>query len=162
MAVRIHNSPTRGPAVPFRRRMRAADIPAAPAGNRTHLPYTMLIKDWEWWPADREAMIAAEPESASADESCRIAALVHALCDRDGITVPEWVLAHRSGRPIPLMPAVPVGGPLWDRILTDAPPACEFHNVWFARRDIETPAAAAKHGRRRAARWPRRRAAAAR
>ena len=51
-------------------------------------------------------MIAAEPESASADESCRIAALVHALCDRDGIAVPDWVLAHRSDRPIPLMPAV--------------------------------------------------------
>ena len=168
MAVRIHTTPPAGAAGPPRRRMRAADIPAAPAGQRTHLPYTMLIKDWAWWPADREAMIADEPETADAEERCRIAALVHALCDRDGIAAPGWVLAHRSDRPLPLMPAVPAGGPLWARITAGAPPACAYHNVWFSRRDIETPAAAAERARRggrarragrRAGRVPRLRAA---
>jgi len=67
MAARIHS--TRFPRSDMRplRRMRAADVPEVIAlgSPRELLGYSMLAKEWEWWPADRELMVADRPVTDS-------------------------------------------------------------------------------------------------
>lgn len=130
--------------------MRAADIPRVIAldGGRANLPWSMMVKEWHWWPDDREAMVADPPLSDSADDLCRIAALVHALCDQDNVALPGWALEHRSELPLSLFSAIPTSGRLWERMVAEAPAVCEHHNVWFTYRDIESPKAAIKRLRK--------------
>lgn len=132
MPVRVFKSPIREPASVYRR-VRAADLPLAmgPNSPREHVPLSALVKDWEDFPAEREAMIADAPIGEDADDLCRIAAVVHALCDRDGAAIPDWVWGHRSEAPIAWGKGVPMAGFIWDQTIANAPPACEYHNVWF-------------------------------
>ena len=132
MPVRVFKSPLREPA-PVYRRVRAADLPPAmtPTLPREHVPLTSLVKDWEDFPAEREAMIADPPTGDDTDDLCRIAAVVHALCDRDGTAIPDWVWEHRSETPIAWGKSVPMTGFIWEQTIANAPPACEYHNVWF-------------------------------
>lgn len=126
--------------------MRAADVPEVIswAGERDHLAYSMLIKEWHWWPADREAMIVDRPVSDDHKDLCRIAAVVHALCDQDKVPVPDWVYDYRSSEPLAMLPTLPRTGGIWDRAVAEACNACEYHNVWFSWRDIEPLSVAAK------------------
>ena len=98
---------------------------------REHVPLVSLIKEWDNWPAEREQMIAEEPVSDREDDLCRVAAVVHALCERDSVKIPDWVWQHRSGKPIAWGPSFPTSGGLWERMIEHAPPACAYHNVWF-------------------------------
>ena len=138
MPVRIRSNRVPGTPAEAVRRVRAADLPAmiAVGGRREHLPFATLAKEWGWWPDDRPMMVAEPPVSSDFDSLCRIAAVAHALCDRDGVAVPEWVKQYRSGKPLALSSVIPTHGPVWERIVNDAPPTCEFHNVWFDRRSI--------------------------
>lgn len=147
------------PEVEPRRRMRAADVPEVLTwdSQRTHLGYSMLIKEWHWWPADRRAMIADPPVCDNHDDLCRIAAVVHALCDKDKVPVPDWVFDYRSAQPLAMLPRLPTAGVAWERVVAEACDACEVHNVWFSRRDIESLPEAAKRIKkaRRFGRWRR-------
>ncbi len=146
MAVRIHSTRLPRTDMKPRRRMRAADIPEVIAldSPRELLPYSMLAKEWEWWPADREMMVADRPVTDNLDDLSRIAAVVHALCDRDGVVVPDWVFDYTSPRPLALGPSLVIDGQIWHRAISEAPPTCEYHNVWFSYRTIEPLKAAAK------------------
>lgn len=148
MPITISPNPTSDGPKKQQRRMRASDIPDMMryAGRREHLPYSMLAKEWECWPADREKMVADPPACENPDDLCRIAAVVHALCARDGVPVPDWVFRHRSEQPLNLFPMLPTSGPIWDRIRADAPESCEMHNVWFDSRSI-APLSKVKGGR---------------
>lgn len=125
------------PAAPTRpwkeRRLRAADVPTlyADPGVRAAVPLGALVREWEWWPTERTAIIAQEPVGAAADDLCRIAAVVHALCDRDTVCVPSWVWQHCWHEPIAWTRELSTTGPLWERMVAHAPPACAWHNVWF-------------------------------
>lgn len=67
----------------------------------------------------------------------RIAAVVHALCDRDAYPLPEWVLQRRSDRPIHI-DGRRVTGSGWDQhMMRVAPGACAIHDVWFDPESIE-------------------------
>lgn len=113
--------------------MRASDLPALMAEDcpREHVPLTLFVKDWEHWPDSRGEMVADPPAGGDADDLCRIAAVVHALCERDCHPVPEWVHPHRSDRPLAWGRNFPTSGGFWDRMVANAPPACQYHNVWF-------------------------------
>lgn len=140
MAVEIlYRPPPAGPWV--QRRLRAADVPLLyrECGTRWAVPLSALIREWEWWPGEREGIVADEPAGAPADDLCRIAAVVHALCDRDGVPVPEWVWRHRSPEPIAWARELPSSGPSWDRAAAHAPAACGYHNVWFGQDFISDP-----------------------
>ena len=115
------------------RRVRASDLPPimAPGAPRPHVPLTLLVKEWDYFPDDRAAMVDEEPPGPDADDICRIAAVVHALCSRDGIPIPDWVWKHRSEVPIAWDRTCVMRGFIWDRTVENAPPACEYHNVWF-------------------------------
>jgi len=132
------------------RRLRAADVPAlyAERGVRWSVPLGALVREWEWWPSERAAIVADEPAGAAPDDLCRIAAVVHALCGRDGVPVPHWVWRHRSPEPIAWTRELPAEGPLWDRAVARAPAACAYHNVWFGEdliSDPKTQAEARRH-----------------
>lgn len=123
------------------RRLRAADVPMlyADRGVRWSVPLGALIREWEWWPSERTAIVAKEPADAAADDLCRIAAVVHALCDRDAVPVPDWVWRHRWPEPIAWTRELSTAGPSWDRMVAHAPAACAWHNVWFGGDFITDP-----------------------
>jgi len=95
--------------------------------------------------SQRAAMVSAAPRryrwwhcfTARRHDLCRIAAVVHALCDRDGVAVPGWVWKHRSRRPIGVPASLDPGSLYAREVLTDAPEACAYHRVWFDQSMIE-------------------------
>ena len=104
-----------------------------------------LAKDWARFPGLRDMMIAEAPRrrrwyhrfGPRRHDLARIAAVVHALCDRDSHPLPGWVRQHRSDRPLLFDGSVMRDTP-YTRILREvAPPACEYHNVWFDPASIE-------------------------
>ncbi len=116
-----------------RPRVSAAQLPAWMAEREPgeHVPLMMLVKEWESRPAERDQMIAEEPQGDDQDDLCRIAAVVHALCERDGVGIPDWVWNHKSDVTIAWGRSFPTSGGFWDRMVQNAPPACAWHNVWF-------------------------------
>lgn len=102
----------------------------------------------DWAVASHEQRIAvstAPPQRARwrhrftrrRDDLARVAALVHALCLRDGVPVPSWVTSHTAKRPVALD-----GGPLltaeWERhVRANAPDVCRIHDVWFLPVDLD-------------------------
>ena len=105
-----------------------------------------LCKQWAHTDqAHRAAMVNTAPRryrrwhcfTPRRHDLARIAAVVHALCDRDEVDIPDWVWKHRSRRPI----GVPVSldpTTQWGRtIVADAPDACTYHRVWFDHSMIE-------------------------
>ncbi|MXY09977.1 MAG: hypothetical protein F4Z00_11155 [Acidimicrobiaceae bacterium] len=112
-------------------------------GRLTEL--TQLAKDWARMPHLRDAMIVDPPRrlrwwhrfTPRRRDLARIAAVVHALCDRDGHPLPDWVWQHRSAKAI-YIHCLPVEDGAYDHHTRRiAPEACAYHNVWFDPRDIE-------------------------
>ena len=67
----------------------------------------------------------------------RIAAVGHALCDRDGVAVPGWVWRHRSRRYLGMCESSVLATSSYLRDSIDAPAACAYHRVWFDPASIE-------------------------
>ena len=120
----------------------AAGLPermAQPDGRGGVVELRELVKRWACSPDEREAMIAAPPRRHRRLDRfmrrrwdvARVAAVVHALCDRDGVAVPGWVWRHRSPRPEGITPLMDLRSGWAQRVLVDAPAACAYHNVWF-------------------------------
>ena len=126
----------------------ASDLPAhfAVGGSRNGLvALRELVKRWACFPQERPMMIAQAPRrhrwhdrlTSRRHDLVRISAVVHALCDRDGVAVRGWVYKHRSPGPIGLAPSLDPATE-WARIaLADAPSACASHDVWFDQAMIE-------------------------
>ena len=138
MPVRIVVERPRTDPLPRRRRVRATDLPAAMSStaSREHVPLTFFAREWAAWPDERDEMIRDEPQGDDSDDICRIAAVVHALCDRDGTAVPEWVWRHRSEADIAWGRRCVMNGFIWEQTVADAPDACAYHRVWFDRQFI--------------------------
>ena len=128
--------------------VKAADVPrwmSRNDGRGRCVELIQLAKDWARMPSLREAMIAEPPRpwrwwhrwTPRRNDLARIAAVVHALCDRDTHPVPAWVWEHRSSRPI-YIDCYGVGDDDYDRhIRRVAPDACAYHDVWFDPPSIE-------------------------
>lgn len=135
MPVRIRPQRYARATAPVYERVRAADLPQAMAepGKREHVPLTFFVREWDAWPDERSAMIADAPTGDDASDLCRTAAVVHALCDRDGVPVPAWVFDHRSEVDIAWGRHSVMEGFIWEHTIADAPAACAYHRVWFDR-----------------------------
>ncbi len=104
-----------------------------------------LVKRWACHPQQRPMMVAEAPRRHRWYDRCtsrrgdlaRIAAVVHALCDRDGVPVPDWVWKHRSRRPVGVVASLDPGSQWGRLVLADAPKACAYHGVWFDQSMIE-------------------------
>lgn len=123
-------------------RLDTAGLPgrmARPDGRGAVVELRELVKWWACFPDEREAMIAAAPRrhrrldrfTRRRWDLARIAAVVHALCDRDGVAVPGWVWKHRAPEPVGITPLMDLRSGWAQRVLADAPRACAHHNVWF-------------------------------
>ncbi len=97
-----------------------------------HRPVVQFIMDWNDQPERRVEMLCGgkEPVGKVPSDLVLIAAVVHGLCDRDGIAVPEWVASHRLRPPI-TMSRQPADSE-WGRwVVSQAPPVCFEHGVFF-------------------------------
>ena len=114
-----------------------SDLPEAmaePGGRGAgYWPLIQLIKDWNNQPESRELMLAGGlPEGTAAVTAAKIAAVVHALCERDGHPAagvgPQRPLSHRCGR----------WSPTWTGVAPRAaaapqrPGVCRYHRVYFS------------------------------
>ncbi|MDE0699675.1 MAG: hypothetical protein OXH61_03005 [Acidimicrobiaceae bacterium] len=123
----------------------AADIPACMAdddGRGRIVELRELCKQWAHADhAHRVAMIAEPPRrfrwwhrvTRRREDLARIASVVHALCDRDGVPVPDWVWEHRARKHRGLSEHSS-GFYIHDK---GAPRSCEYHRVWFDPASIE-------------------------
>ena len=113
---------------------------AVPGGRGAgYWPVVQLIKDWNNQPESREPMLAGGlPGGASAVAAAKIAAVVHALCQRDGHPLPEWVLSARSPVDVTLVPDVDLESPYGQRLQRNAPGVCRFHRVYFSVVDLRS------------------------
>ncbi len=109
--------------------LQAAHLPALMLSGRDGRVVSMsqFVKDWAHWPDRRAAMCEREPFGPNRLDLVRIAATVHALCDRDAVVIPDWVWRHRWHETIRM------GGrrPVSDRDRLNGLPACEYHGIWF-------------------------------
>ena len=105
-----------------------------------------LCKQWAHTDhAHRAVMVEAPPRrhrwwhrfTRRRHDLVRIAAVVHALCDRDGVAVPDWVWRHRSRSHLGLCESSALAGRSRLRDSLDAPAACAYHRVWFDPASIE-------------------------
>ena len=117
------------------------ELPAAmaePGGRGAHYwPVIQLIKDWNNQPDARERMLAGGlPAGTDATTAAKIAAVVHALCERDGHTLPAWVTQARAPVEVALVPEVDLDSPFGQRVRMAAPAVCEYHRVYFAAVDL--------------------------
>ena len=78
------------------------------------------------------------PEGAGAVTEAKIAAVVHALCQRDGHPLPEWVLSARCPVDVALVPDVDLESPYGQRLRKNAPGVCRFHRVYFSVVDLRS------------------------
>lgn len=118
--------------VPPRRRgeaLTAAHLPAwmaAAPGSRI-AALSSFVNHWALHPERRLVMCAATPHGPNRLDLVRIAATVHALCDRDGVAVPEWVWAHAWHEHVRIYDV----GPASAAFRASALATCAHHRVWF-------------------------------
>ncbi len=126
----------------------AADIPELMCDNDMRgrvVDLRELCKQWAHTNhAHRAAMVLEPPQrcrwwhrfTRRRHDLTRIAAVVHALCDRDAVDVPDWVWQYRSRRDLRLSSSLRRVSNLWAEH-PDAPAACAYHRVWFDPASIE-------------------------
>ena len=117
---------------PPRRRgeaLTAAHLPAwmsTTPGSRI-AALSSFVNHWAVHPDRRSSMCVTPPAGENRLDLVRIAATVHALCDRDRIPVPDWVWAHTWHEDIRLHDVGEVTPEFRDSALA----ACPHHRVWF-------------------------------
>ena len=113
---------------------------AVPGGRGAgYLPVVQLIKDWNNQPESRQLMLAGGlPPGTDPTAAAKVAAVVHALCQRDGHPLPQWVPAARSPIDVALVPDVDLASPYGQRLRRDAPGVCHYHRVYFSVVDLRS------------------------
>lgn len=115
------------------RRLAAAEVPALMLagwrGRRSAV--AAYVKAWAHECDMRADMCRDEPRGPNRLDLVRIAAVVHALCDRDSVEIPAWVWRHRWHEDVCLTERIPIDGTLGVRIRSTAVSACAYHHVWF-------------------------------
>lgn len=147
LAIKQATQPSLPPPLP-EPQVTAADLPywmSRYDGRGRITELIQLAKDWARMPTLRDAMISEPPKrrrwwhryTPRKRDLARIAAVVHALCDRDGHPVPDWVWEHRSDKAIHIDCRPCDDNPYSEHVRSIAPGACTYHNVWFDPPSIE-------------------------
>ena len=103
-----------------------------PDSQRPEVALAQFVKDWNRSDeAARQDLVAPPGPGASDLAVAVVAAVAHALLDRDGGVVPAWVAEARAGEDITTCGA-PVTSPLGRRIVERAPATCAQHRVYFS------------------------------
>ena len=128
----------------FRVRVRAAaDLPKQMVGETRfdayRTPLLQFIADWNRT-SDKARLVEKAPVYEGADPRLlpSIAAVVHALVDRCGMPVPDWVWEHRLSKDWVLFSDPGErGSVLWERDMRSAPSTCAHHRVYFHHRLLD-------------------------
>ena len=78
------------------------------------------------------------PEGTDATVAAKIAAVVHALCQRDGHPLPQWAVEACSPVAVALVPDVDLESPYGQRLRDSAPGVCHYHRVYFSVVDLRS------------------------
>lgn len=95
------------------------------------VPLAQFVMDWNH--ADNPAALIEEaPAYAGGNDLIlpAIAVVVHALCDRDSVRLPDWVMKHRASDDVMLF-GWNMNSNLAKLIRKASPSACKYHRVWF-------------------------------
>ncbi len=117
-----------------RQLLEAAHLPALMGswGRRARsASLAQFVNTWAHRPADRHAMCVAAPVGPNRLDLVRIAATVHALCDRDDVAIPAWVWFHRWSEDVCMSERLAIDGGLGRRLRGHGLPLCAYHRVWF-------------------------------
>ena len=130
---RSHSDASRKPIRP-RAFLTVSDLPglmSRPSVRGADRPLIQFVMDWRWRTKDRMNMVA-DPPPPDTDEvtAAKIAAVVHALCDRDGFKIPAWVGEHRLTHDVALFD-VRMDSPYGQWVRQQAPAVCAQHRVYF-------------------------------
>ena len=100
-------------------------------------PLLQFIWDWNVAP-DKPVLVAEAPVYAGDDPNLlpAIAVVVHALADRGGVPVPEWVAGHRAPTDVMLF-GYTFDGPYSRWVRMRSPDVCDHHRVWFHPRTLD-------------------------
>ena len=136
-------------AFPTRALITAADVPMWMARDDKRgrvVELRLLVKNWASFPDRRFSMIQEAPRrhrwfhrfTSRRRDLPRVAAVVHALCERDGMDPPAWVWEHRSPKHIAVTDDVSLGTAYGKLLRADAPDVCSYHRVWFSQAMLES------------------------
>lgn len=101
-------------------------------------PLEQMVNDWHSLPDSREQPLSSiPPADADSGHIVKIAAVLHALCNHNGVQAPRWVHEHRSEENIWLFGVKPWMGTA-RRIMDNAAPECKEHRVWFELRTVQS------------------------
>ena len=94
-------------------------------------PLVQFVMDWRRYPEQRDAVLAGPPSPGTSElVAAKIAAVVHALCERDGVAVPRWVHRCRLDPAVALF-GVPLNSGFGDVVRARSPRVCVTHGVFF-------------------------------
>ena len=115
---------------------RAADVPPFMTqeydGRGGWVALAQFAQHWNRHPESREWMKTTPlPEDTGPRRGALIAALVHALCLRDGIPVPKWVLEWRHPTPVGVASSGSADTPFGRSVRSHASGVCDFHRAYF-------------------------------
>lgn len=103
---------------------------AEPSKRSFLIPLLQFIADWNTWPDVRKKMLDGEPE-CEMHYLVRIAAIIHALCLRDEVPIPDWVLDARLAEPEIIENKIRVSSNYGKLVIAESHDVCEHHNVFF-------------------------------
>ena len=108
----------------------ANDIAEVESGMKT-LPLVQYIQDWNDFPEKREAFLKGEiPHWCPQNHAAAIAAVVHALCDRDGHNLPRCLVGLKAEQDLTIS-LYPINSPFRRKLKHNSPAACFEHRVFF-------------------------------
>ncbi|MYB03880.1 MAG: hypothetical protein F4Y13_06745 [Acidimicrobiaceae bacterium] len=94
-------------------------------------PLVQFVMDWRRYPEQRGAVLAAVPPPDTSElVAAKIASVVHALCDRDGVAVPVWVHLCRA-EPETALFGVRLRSGFGEVVRRRSPRVCAAHGVFF-------------------------------
>jgi len=124
-----------------RRLFRAADLPRLMSVPDPRGPYRAPVLQfiWDWNVApDKSTLVSEAPVYDGDDPNLlpAIAVVVHALADRDGVPVPDWVAGHRAPADVMLF-GYAFDKPYARWVRLRSPAVCDPHRVWFHPRVLD-------------------------
>ena len=124
------------PVDPLRRARfyRVSEMPvrmAEPSARGSYRSLIQFVMCWNDWPDHRSEMLdGPPPDDGDRFHLATIASVVHALCARDGLSVPEWVHYYRADVEATIA-GVPATSDFGRIVAAEAPPTCAQHGVYF-------------------------------
>ena len=93
-------------------------------------PLSQFIADWNTRPEAREKMLDGKPD-CEMFYLARIAAIIHALCLRDEVPIPDWVFDAKLPEPEIIVDGVDAQSNYGKLVISQSPTVSEYHNVYF-------------------------------